>query len=90
MELVQKVAQSRVLVGSGSFLREVGRKELGHGEAAHPLGDQRLGHLLVQDDELLVFGVLEVVFLPQRGPELLDALGEGGLLLDDDGWRTAS
>ena len=84
------MGQGRVLVGSGSFLREVGRKELGHGEAAHPLGDQRLGHLLVQDDELLVFGVLEVVFLPQRGPELLDALGEGGLLLDDDGWRTAS
>jgi len=42
-----------------------------------------LSHLLVGGEELLVLGVLEVVLL-DVGPELLDALGAGGLLLADD------
>jgi len=40
-------------------LGKVSRKELGHGEAAHPLGAEDLGHLLVGDEELLVLGVLK-------------------------------
>ena len=47
-----------VLVGSWSFLREVGGKELGHGEGPNPLGAEDLGHLLVGGEELLVLGVL--------------------------------
>jgi len=42
-----------------------------------------LGHLLVGSEELLVLRVLEVVLL-EVGPQLLDALGAGGLLLSDD------
>ena len=54
----KKSGHRRVLVGSGSFLREVSGKELGHGEGPHPLGAEDLGHLLVGDEELLVLGVL--------------------------------
>lgn len=64
-------------------LREVSRQELGHGEAAQPLAPEHLGHLLVRDEELLVLRVLEVVLL-DVGPQLLDALGPGSLLLPDD------
>jgi len=64
-------------------LGEVSRQELGHGEAAQPLAPEHLGHLLVRDEELLVLRVLEVVLL-DVGPQLLDALGPGGLLLPDD------
>ena len=39
-----------------------------------------LGHLLVGGEVLLVLRVLQVVLL-DVGPELLDALGPGGLLL---------
>ena len=42
-----------------------------------------LCHLLVGGEELLVLGVLEVVLL-EVGPQELDALGAGGLLLSDD------
>ena len=41
-----------------------------------------LGHLLVGEEVLLVLGVLEVVLL-EVGPQLLDALGPGRLLLAD-------
>ena len=55
-------------------LRKVGRQKLGHGEGAHPFGAEDLGHLLVGDEELLVFGVLEVVLL-EVSPQLLHTLG---------------
>ena len=42
-----------------------------------------LGHLLVGGEVLLVLRVLEVVLL-DVGPELLDALGAGSLLLAND------
>ncbi len=42
-----------------------------------------LCHLLVGGEELLVLGVLEVVLL-EVGPQELDALRAGGLLLSDD------
>ena len=42
-----------------------------------------LCHLLVGGEELLVLGVLEIVLL-EVGPQELDALGAGGLLLSDD------
>ena len=42
-----------------------------------------LGHLLVGEEVLLVLRVLEVVLL-EVGPQLLDALGPGRLLLADD------
>ena len=42
-----------------------------------------LCHLLVGGEELLVLGVLEVVLL-EVGPQLLDALSAGCLLLADD------
>ena len=41
-----------------------------------------LGHLLVGEEVLLVLRVLEVVLL-EVGPQLLDALGPGSLLLAD-------
>ena len=62
---------------------EVSGQELAHGEGAHPLVSEDLGHLLVGGEELLVLGVLEVVLL-DVSPQLLDALGAGGLLLADD------
>ncbi len=43
-------------------------------------GGTYLGHLLVGDKELLVFRILKIVLL-DISPELLDALGSGGLLL---------
>ena len=58
-------------------------EELGHGEGADTVGSKNLGHLLVGGEELLVLGVLEVVLL-EVGPQELDALGAGGLLLSDD------
>ena len=58
-------------------------EELGHGEGADTVGSENLGHLLVGGEELLVLGVLEVVLL-EVGPQLLDALGAGCLLLADD------
>ena len=42
-----------------------------------------LGHLLVGGEVLLVLGVLQVVLL-DVGPQLLDALGAGRLLLADN------
>ena len=72
-----------LLVKVRPFLREVGRKELEQGEAAHLLGAEHLGHLRVGDEELLVRGVMEVVPL-EVGPDLLDALGAGRFLLADD------
>ena len=59
------------------------REELGHGESPDAIGSEDLGHLLVGGEELLVLWVLEIVLL-QVGPQLLDALGPGGLLLADD------
>ena len=59
------------------------RKELGHGECPDTIRAKDLGHLLVRGEELLVLGVLEVVLL-EVGPQELDALGAGGLLLTDD------
>ena len=64
-------------------LGEVGGEKLGHAEGTDLLGAENLGHLLVGGEVLLVLGVLEVVLL-QVGPELLDALGPGGLLLAND------
>ena len=65
-------------------LGEVGREVLAHGEGAELLLAEHLGHLGVGGEELLVGGVLELVLL-EVGPELLDALGAGGLLLAHDG-----
>jgi len=56
---------------------------LGHTESTDPVVAEDLGHLLVGVEELLVLGVLEVVLL-DVGPQLLDALGPGSLLLADD------
>jgi len=53
---------------------------LGHTESTDPVVAEDLGHLLVGVEELLVLGVLEVVLL-DVGPQLLDAVGAGGLLL---------
>lgn len=61
-------------------LRQVSADELGHGESADLLLTENLGHLLVGLEELLVLGVLEIVLL-NVGPQLLDALRSGGLLL---------
>jgi len=58
-------------------------EELGHTEGADPVVTEDLGHLLVGVEELLVLGVLEVVLL-DVGPQLLDALSPGSLLLADD------
>jgi len=56
---------------------------LGHTESTDPVVAEDLGHLLVGVEELLVLGVLEVVLL-DVGPQLLDALSPGSLLLADD------
>jgi len=61
----------------------VSAQELGHTESTDPVVAEDLGHLLVGVEELLVLGVLEVVLL-DVGPQLLDALGPGSLLLADD------
>ena len=61
-------------------LRQVSGEELGHAEGADAVGAENLGHLLVGGEVLLVLGVLEVVLL-DVGPQLLDAVGAGGLLL---------
>jgi len=58
----------------------VSAQELGHTESTDPVVAEDLGHLLVGVEELLVLGVLEVVLL-DVGPQLLDAVGAGGLLL---------
>lgn len=63
-----------------NFLGQVGGEELGHAEGTDAVVAEDLGHLLVGHKELLVLGVLEVVLL-DVGPELLDALSPGGLLL---------
>jgi len=59
------------------------REKFGHRESPDAVGSEDLGHLLVWGEELLVLGVLEIVLL-QVGPQLLDALGSGGLLLAND------
>jgi len=64
-------------------LGEVAGEELGHAEGADAVVTEHLGHLLVGGEVLLVLGVLEVVLL-DVGPQLLDALGAGRLLLPDD------
>ena len=46
-------------VASNLDLAEVSGEELAHGEGAHPLGSEDLGHLLVGSEELLVLGVLK-------------------------------
>jgi len=61
----------------------VSAQELGHTESTDPVVAEDLGHLLVGVEELLVLGVLEVVLL-DVGPQLLDALSPGSLLLADD------
>jgi len=61
----------------------VSGQELGHAESPDAIVAEDLGHLLVGVEELLVLGVLEVVLL-DVGPQLLDALGAGSLLLADD------
>ena len=43
-----------------SVLRQVGADVLGHPEAAHLVGAEDLGHLLVGNEVLLVVGVLEM------------------------------
>jgi len=62
---------------------EVSTQELGHAESPDAVSAEDLGHLLVGGEVLLVLGVLEVVLL-DVGPQLLDAIGAGGLLLADD------
>ncbi len=57
---------------------------LGHGEGPELVLAEDLGHGGVGLEELPVLWVLQVVLL-DVGPELLDALGAGGLLLADDG-----
>merc|ERR1719264_955973 len=69
--------------GKGNKLGEVGREELGHAEGADAVVAEHLCHLLVGGEVLLVLGVLQVVLL-DVGPQLLDALGAGRLLLPDD------
>jgi len=64
-------------------LGQVGRKEFGHTESTDAVVTEDLGHLLVRVEELLVFGILEVVLL-DVSPELLDTLGTAGLLLAND------
>ena len=66
-----------------SNLRQMGGEELGHSEGTDFVVAEDLGHLLVGDEELLVFGILEVVLL-DVSPQLLDALSTGSLLLADD------
>ena len=60
--------------------RQVSGEELGHAKSADTIGTEDLGHFLVGDEELLVLGVLQIVFL-QVSPQLLDAFGAAGLLL---------
>merc|ERR1719369_1071174 len=62
---------------------EVSGQELGHAERPDAVSAEDLGHLLVGVEVLLVLRVLEVVLL-DVGPQLLDALGAGSLLLADD------
>merc|ERR1719376_331888 len=69
--------------GHGVTFMKGGRQELGHTESPDAVAAEDLGHLLVGVEELLVLGVLEVVLL-DVGPQLLDALGAGSLLLADD------
>ena len=60
--------------------RQVSGEELGHAKSADTIGTEDLGHFLVGDEELLVLGVLQIVFL-QVSPQKLDAFGAAGLLL---------
>ncbi len=62
----------------------MGADVLAHGEGPHLVLAEDLGHGGVGLEELLVLRVLEVVLL-DVGPQLLDALGPGRLLLADDG-----
>ena len=66
-----------------SNLRQMGGEELGHSEGTDFVVAEDLGHLLVGDEELLVFGILEVVLF-QVSPKLFDAFGTAGFLLADD------
>merc|ERR1712062_484477 len=50
----------------------MGRKKFGHAGGTDAVTSKNLSHLLVRDKELLVFRVLEIVFL-DVGPELFDA-----------------
>ena len=59
------------------------RQELGHPEGAEPFVPKDLGHLLIRRHVALVVRVLQVVLL-EVGPNLLDALRAGGLILADD------
>ena len=58
----------------------MGRKKFGHAESTDAVTSKNLSHLLVRDKELLVFRILEIVFL-DVGPELFDAFGTAGFLL---------
>ncbi len=62
----------------------MGADELGHGKGPHLVLAENLCHGGIRLEELPVLGVLEVVLL-DVGPELLDTLSAGGLLLADAG-----
>ena len=66
-----------------SNLRQMGGEELGHSKGTVFVVAEDLGHLLVGDEELFVFGILEVVLF-QVSPKLFDAFGTAGFLLADD------
>ena len=58
----------------------MGRQKLGHSESTDLIISENLCHLLVGDEELLVFGVLQIVLL-NVGPQLFDAFSTASLLL---------
>ena len=62
----------------------MGSQEFAHGKGPHLVVAKDLCHGGVRLEELPVLRVLEVVLL-DVGPELLDALSAGGLLLADNG-----
>merc|ERR1712062_497944 len=58
----------------------MGRKKFGHAKSTDAVTSKNLSHLLVRDKELLVFRILEIVFL-DVGTELFDAFSTSGFLL---------
>ena len=65
----------RHFIGGLHFLGQVGADVLGHPEAAHLVGAEDLGHLLVGDEVLLVVGILKSESRKRSAPDLLRPSG---------------
>lgn len=69
--------------GVSFYLGQMFAEELGHAKSPHFVLSKDLGHSFVWLEKLLVFRILQLVFL-DVGPQLLDALASGGLSLADN------